>query len=180
MASLFSTVWRLKVWKHSEQQDLVEFPTVAGFVVVLGKREHKCAGLDCQNDIGLFRRLAQRRFCCEEHEQHYFATLDQLAIERLQNARPAASVGRASVEIPRPGEGHLNTQSRQVPGQPEQTLSLSVPPTISAFRPSAASQYRFCAGRPKSEVAIRSGIKRKKRRVLANPSESLAYPLRNS
>lgn len=47
--------------------------------------------LACQKKLSLFRRLDRQRFCCDEHETMYLTELDQLAIERLQNARVAAT-----------------------------------------------------------------------------------------
>jgi len=52
-----------------------------------GNRPECC---ECHGDIGLFRRLAQHRFCCDEHEERYLAELDKLGVARLQSAIPTA------------------------------------------------------------------------------------------
>jgi hypothetical protein len=46
--------------------------------------KHAC--LSCGNKIGMFRRLAEQRFCSHEHEQIYLIELQQLAIERLKSS----------------------------------------------------------------------------------------------
>jgi hypothetical protein len=52
--------------------------------------------LACLKEIGMFRRLAHHRFCCEEHESTYMAELERVAIERLHNARISTSVNPVS------------------------------------------------------------------------------------
>ena len=44
----------------------------------------KC--LVCQRDLGFFRRLANHRFCTDEHEQQYMVELREVALGRLRSA----------------------------------------------------------------------------------------------
>jgi hypothetical protein len=59
----------------------------------------KC--LACQNELGIFRSLAHRRFCCDEHEQRYLAELQKIAAARLRSARLAMTPPSTSLELPR-------------------------------------------------------------------------------
>jgi hypothetical protein len=40
----------------------------------------------CENDVGMFRRLARRHCCSPEQEQLHLAKLGELAIERLRSS----------------------------------------------------------------------------------------------
>jgi hypothetical protein len=80
--------------------------------------------LGCQSDLGLFRRLAQRRFCSDDHEVMYLAELQKLALTRLHVA--------SSEELGEPilhGRAKVNRENHEVatpvaPAQPEQALMV--------------------------------------------------------
>jgi hypothetical protein len=94
------------------------------------------ACLACMNEIGMFRRLAHHRFCCDEHESTYLAELEAFAIQRLHNARISASQGCQRVEF---DNSYVATHEAVTPmlGH-EQTLSLIVHPKVAGFGPSPA------------------------------------------
>ena len=81
--------------------------------------------LVCQSDIGLLRRLAQRRFCCENHEATYLAELQELALTRLHSAIGASSVDPSKTILHR--EVHVKRENHELeasvpPAQSEQAL----------------------------------------------------------
>lgn len=97
--------------------------------------------LACHSDIGLFRRLAHHRFCCDNHEAMYLAELQELALARLHNAIVATSSDSSETILHR--EVNVNRENRElttpVPsGQREQTQALIVRPKLAGFKPSPA------------------------------------------
>jgi hypothetical protein len=44
--------------------------------------------LVCGIDVGLFRRLTKKQFCCDGHEQEYLAKLGEIGVTRLHTANP--------------------------------------------------------------------------------------------
>ena len=107
----------------------------------IGGRQGNKACLVCENEIGMFRKLAHDRFCCDEHERLYLAELAELAIQRLHNASLAASIASPRIEIP-PPEGDDPSVSNHQPVTPvlehAPALSLIVHPTAGKYRPSPA------------------------------------------
>ncbi len=55
-------------------------------VVKIEKKAKPGKCLVCQAEVGFFRRLAHRRFCCDEHEAQYLAELKDVAVGRLRSA----------------------------------------------------------------------------------------------
>jgi|ERR1700680_3370319 len=85
----------------------------------------------CQSNIGLFRRLAHHRFCCDNHEALYLAELQELALTRLHNAIAATSLDPSQTRLHR--EANVNPEKHELdtlvrPAQPEQTQALTVRP----------------------------------------------------
>jgi hypothetical protein len=106
-----------------------------------GTTSQSRACLACQSDIGLFRRLAHHRFCCDNHEAMYLAELQELAVTRLHNAIAAASWEPSEPILRR--EVNMNRENHAVstpvpPGQREQTQALIVRPKLAGFKPSPA------------------------------------------
>jgi hypothetical protein len=50
--------------------------------------------LVCQQDVGIFRGLTKKLFCCTEHELQYLAKLKEIAVLRLDYARPRSANSR--------------------------------------------------------------------------------------
>ena len=99
------------------------------------------ACLRCRNEIGMFRRLAHHRFCCDEHESTYLAELEELAVRRLRDARITAHSWSPSVERALAENYNSNVGNHDVVTPllgHEQTLSLIVHPKVAGFRPSPA------------------------------------------
>jgi len=96
----------------------------------------KLACLACMNEIGMFRRLAHQRFCCDEHESTYLAELEALAVRRLHDARISAQRGCQRAEI---DDSYAANHEAVMPmlGY-EETLSLIVHPKVTGFAPSPA------------------------------------------
>jgi hypothetical protein len=110
-------------------------------VVVKPAASPKLACLHCRNEIGMFRRLARHRFCCDEHESTYLAELEELAVRRLRNARIAAPTWSPSVEMAPAENDNSNVGNHEAVAAMlghEQTLSLIVHPKVAGFRPSLA------------------------------------------
>jgi hypothetical protein len=100
------------------------------------RNPHATSCLACLHEIGLFRRLAHHRFCCEQHESTYLAELERIAIERLHSARISASSGCQHVEIDNSYvAGHQAVTP--MPGD-EQTLALLGNPNAGGFGHSSA------------------------------------------
>ena len=56
--------------------------------------------LSCHGKIGWFRRMANHRFCCQEHEEAFFVELQKLAISRLQQAVTGVPVDTEQTIVP--------------------------------------------------------------------------------
>jgi hypothetical protein len=102
---------------------------------------HNRVCLACQSDIGLFRRLAHHRFCCDNHEAMYLAELQELAVTRLHNAIVATSSDSSETILHR--EVNVNRENHEVitpvpSGQRVQTQALIVRPKLAGFKPSPA------------------------------------------
>jgi len=142
LAGVSAATWSTEHWHLDVKLSLLVLPLMylahlAGNALAGKHKRQACLG--CQKEIGLFRRLAHHRFCCDEHEHLYFAEMDELGIERLRNARPAASNGNLTVEIARLAKHHVNAGRREVlPDKPEETLSRRLPSAVATFRPSPA------------------------------------------
>jgi hypothetical protein len=100
--------------------------------------------LTCQSNLGLFRRLTNHHFCCDEHEAMYLAQLQELALTRLHNAIAVTSVDSGETALHR--EVKVNRENPELitpvpPGQREQTQALIVLPKLTKFKPSPA--YRL-------------------------------------
>ena len=52
--------------------------------------------LVCNADLGFLRKLAKRRFCCDEHEQKYLTDLGDIAVMRLHSAGLRIDATRSS------------------------------------------------------------------------------------
>ena len=72
--------------------------------------------LACHKKIGMFRRLAHQRFCCQEHEETFWAELQKLAVIRLHDA-----AGNPSLDL-----DETAVTSELIPSSQEQELLTPV------------------------------------------------------
>lgn len=68
--------------------------------------------LACHKKIGLFRRLASKRFCCQEHEETSWAELQKLAVMRLNQAVNGAGFDSDQAIVP--SEAAANPQQHEL------------------------------------------------------------------
>jgi hypothetical protein len=100
--------------------------------------------LTCQSNLGLFRRLTNDRFCCNDHEAMYLAQLQELALTRLHNAIAVTSVDSSETALQREVKVNRENQELLTPVPPaprEPTQALMVLPKLTKFKPSPA--YRL-------------------------------------
>lgn len=136
LAGASAAAWVAEHGRFDSRLALLALPMMylahLAFNAISRKREggkHACLG--CQGEIGLFRRIARHRFCSDDHEHQYFAELDELAIQRLQMARPAA------------GERHVSAVAHEIlipvpADHQEQSLVFMGSSAVAAFGQSPA------------------------------------------
>lgn len=85
--------------------------------------------LTCQTDLGLFRKLARHRFCCDNHEATYLAELQELAIMRLHSSVTVTSEEPSETIVRREVKVNRENQELVTPTPPPQReLALIVRP----------------------------------------------------
>lgn len=80
----------------------------------------KCLG--CENNIGLIRRIGNHRFCCDEHEQMFFAESQALAVARLKCEQIGSPVDPRA-EMAFHGNSSVNAASRELVKLPPAALA---------------------------------------------------------
>jgi len=96
----------------------------------------------CGKAIGMFRRLAHHHFCCDDHELAYLDKLDEIAIQRLHNARMAAP--SPAVELVSHGDNNSNVADREVvtPIVRRQQQTLGMNRTVKSSRSQSVTSIR--------------------------------------